>query len=105
MLGIGRGTAGENPRVYNFQFSIYKFMGNEAEQRRLVSRLRRVAGQMSGLEVLLAKGDTAMIASQFEAAIGALKSAYVGYLQTILDKETLDESDRNELKRILRKLL
>lgn len=80
-------------------------IGVELSQRKLVSRLRRVAGQVNGLEVLLAKGDTAMIASQFEAAIGALKASYVSYLQTLLDKEALEISDRNELKRILRKLL
>jgi len=79
-------------------------MNEEEWEKKLLSRLRRVAGQMTGLEALVAKREQDILPAQFEATLGALKAAYVFYLE---GRITFGETDKTlpEIRRILRKLL
>lgn len=78
---------------------------DQKRNNQLRSRLRRVAGQVSALETLIWRDDLTLVASQFEAALGGLKSAYLLFLEEIITRQDLNEKEREELKRVLRKLL
>jgi|GEM_PF-2468993 len=78
---------------------------DQKKNNQLRSRLRRVAGQVSALEALIWRDDLTLVASQFEAALGGLKATYLLFLEEIITRQDLNEREREELKRVLRKLL
>lgn len=77
---------------------------NEQEQRKLLNRLQRLAGQVRSLQNLVIKNDQPQVITQLEAVIASAKSTLVAYLQVeLLSKEELTEVDRQTLQRLLTK--
>jgi len=74
----------------------------EQEEKQLISRLRRLAGQARSLETALAGGDNAMFVGQMEAVIAAGRAALSQFTQVKLLGSDEPE-DRKLLARIIRK--
>jgi DNA-binding FrmR family transcriptional regulator len=78
-------------------------MEDETE-RKLVSRLRRLAGQIRALEIALTRDDQELVITQFEAVIAAAKASLTLYLSAeLLIKPELSDTDRKTLDRLIKK--
>lgn len=76
----------------------------DLEQRKLIARLHRLAGQVRSLEELIVKRDNLQAIGQFEAVIAAAKASLVYYLEAgLLIDSDIDGQERKQLLRLIRK--
>ncbi len=74
------------------------------DQKKLIGRLRRVAGQVRALEQSIASEDPDSVANQLLAVIAASRACLRFYAEKqILIREDLSQSDRALLARLLEK--
>jgi DNA-binding FrmR family transcriptional regulator len=77
---------------------------NANDQKKLVGRLRRVAGQIRALEQQL-DAEPEVVTNQFLAAIAAMKSTVRFYLEKrVLERESLSSTDRQLLARLINRV-
>jgi len=75
------------------------------QQKKLLGRLRRIAGQVRALELAMGKPDTEVTANQFLAVIAATKAGLRFYLEArILGQEEISQSDRALIARLLNRV-
>ncbi len=75
---------------------------NEQEQKQIVSRLRRLAGQAKSLEIALLSGDSTKFVGQLQAVIAAGKATLSRYATFKLINSG-DEADKKLLERLIRR--
>ena len=75
---------------------------NEQEQKQIVSRLRRLAGQAKSLETVLLLGDNTKFVGQLQAVIAA-GQATLGRYTALRLIGSEDEADKKLLERLIRK--
>jgi DNA-binding FrmR family transcriptional regulator len=75
------------------------------EQKKLVGRLRRIAGQIRALEQAVERENSENVTNQFLASIAALKGSLRFYLEReLLGTDQLSEPDRALLARLLNRV-
>ena len=72
------------------------------EQKQIISRLRRLAGQANSLETVLVLGDSVKFVGQLEAVIAAGRSALSEFARTKLISSD-NPDDQKLLLRLIRK--
>lgn len=75
---------------------------NEQEQKQIVSRLRRLAGQAKSLETVLLSGDNMKFVGQLQAVIAA-SQATLGRYAAFKLISSADEADKKILERLIRR--
>ena len=101
MLGIRGGMMGK-AKIKSASWRTKIKMIEDQDERKFVSRLRRMVGQTQSLERILAEDDRVKFIGQLEAVIAASRAILSQYAQTRLINSDNPE-DRKLLKRIIRK--
>lgn len=83
---------------------VYLGKMRDQEQRKLIARLHRLAGQVRSLEGLIVKQDNQQAIGQFEAVIAAAKASLTYYLEAeLLTDRDLGDQEKKQLLRLIRK--
>lgn len=75
------------------------------EQKKLIGRMRRIAGQIRALEQAVERNGSEDVVNQFLASIAALKSSLRYYLEKqLLGEKPLSADDRALLARLINRV-
>jgi DNA-binding FrmR family transcriptional regulator len=80
-------------------------ISNEQDQRKIISRLNRIVGQLRAVEKLILSGEQDQVIVQLQAITGACQSAMAQYVGNYFsDRDKLSDSDHQLLQRLLKKV-
>lgn len=78
---------------------------NSEDQKRLVGRLRRIAGQVRALEQTLNARDPEAVTNQMLAVVAATQASLRFYIErAVLAKEALTDAERKLLTQLINRV-